>query len=32
MTIDGLLQSLEEHLAKMHAGAVPPDEKNAKLD
>jgi bis(5'-nucleosidyl)-tetraphosphatase len=32
MTIDGLLQSLEEHLAKMHAGANLTDEERNKLD
>ena len=32
MTIDGLLQSLEEHLAKMHAGKTPTDEESTRLD
>ena len=32
LTIDGLLQSLEEHLARMHLGATPPNEKFNRLD
>jgi 8-oxo-dGTP pyrophosphatase MutT (NUDIX family) len=32
LTIDGLLQSLEGHLAKMHAGATPTDKVSTRLE